>query len=137
MKRYIYWWALLGVIVAAVSGLPEPAQAGPMLKMAFIDVESPTAVKKLARMGLDIAAVRDRHDPQDPSKRIGYRVEAVVSRKDEKKLQRHGYNWRPAEVKKALKAQPGTQAESKTVYHSFDEPVTGMNPRVIPILTSI
>ena len=81
--------------------MSTPSLAGLMLKMVFIEVDTPMAVKQLARLGIDIAAVRKIPDPQDPSAPPRYRVDAVISKKDEKKLMRQGFTWRPAAEKKS------------------------------------
>ncbi len=136
LKTNFHMRILAGVIVA-MAGLCIPGQAlaGPLLKMAFIEVDSPVAVKKLARMGIDIAAVRKIEDPQYPAAPIRYRVEAVVSKKDEKKLRRQGIKWRQVAEKKALSGQARAQAAAATVYHSFDEPETGIRDRLTRIAT--
>jgi hypothetical protein len=97
----------------------------PMLKMVFIDAESPGAVQKLARMGIDIAAVRE--GPVVEDKRgipmQTYRVEAVVSARDKKKLSREGFGWTDAPGKGLVK-------KMYDVYHSFDEPGTGIQAQL-------
>jgi hypothetical protein len=120
-------------MAAASLGMSGSAQAGPLLKMAFIEVDSSAQVKKLAHMGIDIAAVRKIHDPQDPSAPVHYRVEAVVSKRDEKKLQHQGFKWHLTAEKKALKPERRAQAAAATVYHSFDEPGMGIRDRLAQI----
>ena len=116
---------LAGLLLA---GFSAPAQAGPMLKVAFIEIDSPLAVKKLARMGLDIAAVRQMGDPDRPQ----YRVEAVVSERDQKKLEREGFKWRLLAEQTALQAM-ARQAAADTVYHNFDDPQVGIKDRIMAI----
>ena len=128
-SRPIWSVAILAVVYL---GLTASAHAGPMLKMAFIEVDSSTAVKKLARLGIDIAAVHKIQDPQNPGAPLRYRVDAVISVRDETKLRRHGFNWRTAAEKKALKAAPQARVAA-TVYHSFDEPGTGIHDQLVRI----
>ena len=133
MRRNVPWPFLAGALIMAASiCMSTPSLAGPMLKMVFIEVESPLAVKQLARLGIDIAAVRKLTDPQDPSAPPRYRVDAVVSQKDEKKLMRQGFNWRPAEKRQAPSVKSQTQATAPA-YHSFDESGTGIRDRLVQI----
>ena len=104
-----------------------------MLKMVFIEVDSPQKVKKLARMGIDIAAVRKLEDAgKRELKAARYRVEAVVSSKDEKKLAREGLDWSIAvSRRRAMAAEAMRTAES--VYHSFEEPTLGIKDQLYQI----
>ncbi len=130
--KFLSWPLLCILTCGVIIGLAGTAMAGPMLKMAFIEVDSRAEVKKLARMGIDIAAVRQISDtPQR------YRVEAVVSTRDQKKLQREGFVWN-------LAAQPGTdnlmarsqtKAAAESVYHSFDEPDLGIQDQLVQMAT--
>lgn len=117
---------LAGNVPAAFSQSPEP-----MLKMVFIDAKSPGEIKKLARMAIDIAAVRKgpvMEDVRGISAQT-YRVEAVVSAYDEKKLSRLGFSWSDAPVERpAIKISGAYE-----VYHSFDEPVHGINAQLYEI----
>ncbi len=80
------WYGLfLAMIAVFVLGNAANVHADPMLKMVQIEVDSPGAVKKLASMGIDIAAVR-KSEPKDDLTMGSFRVEAVVSEYDQKKL---------------------------------------------------
>ncbi len=114
---------IAGTLLLTFSGT---ALADPMLKMAFIETDSPLTVKKLARMGMDIAAVRKIGEPGEP---VRYRVEVVVSERDQKKLQRAGVKWRLVQEPAAMRAMPG-QTAAESVYHSFDEPVNGIRDQL-------
>ncbi|MCP4691714.1 MAG: zinc carboxypeptidase, partial [Desulfobacterales bacterium] len=127
MKRNVLATLLLvGLLIGLAAGFPPDAYSrtsGPMLKMVFIQVDSPAKVRTLARMGLDIAAVRKpgalkRQGP-------GWRVEAVVSALDEKKLRNAGFKWTDAPRSAAARARHGD-----SVYHSFDEPVNGIRAQL-------
>ncbi|MHC4445913.1 MAG: M14 family metallopeptidase [Planctomycetota bacterium] len=104
------------------------AYSGPMLKMVKIEAQSPGAVKKLARMGIDIAAVR-----KGPVVKNGqgipmqtYHVEAVISARDEKQLGRENFSWTDVPGKGPVKKI----GEPYEVYHSFDEPKTGIKAQL-------
>jgi hypothetical protein len=122
--------AMISVIVLITSSVPAAFAQDPEpgLKMVFIDASSRAEVEKLARLGIDIAAVREGPVVEGPRgvPVQSYRVEAVVSTRDEKKLDRAGLHW--SEV-------PGRGPVKKTgqrynVYHSFDEPVTGIRAQL-------
>ena len=110
-------------VPAAFSQGPEP-----QLKMVAIDAGSPGEVQELARMGLDIAAVRK--GPVVEGERgvevQTYRVEAVVSALDEKDLGHEGFSWSDVPGKGPIK-KIGTPYK---VYHSFDEPITGIRAQL-------
>ncbi len=97
--------------------------SGSMLKMVFIQADSPAEVRKLVQMGIDIAAVRKPGTikGQEP----GYRVEAAVSAFDEMKLRKAGFTWTDAPRPLAARARQG-----ESVYHSFDEPVNGIRAKL-------
>jgi hypothetical protein len=129
MKKKGYF-LLLVVISLITLNVPVALAQGPepMLKMVSIDAGSPGQVKKLARMGLDIAAVRkgpavevERGIPVQT-----YRVEAVVSALDEKKLGREGFSWSDVPGKGPVKKI----GEPYEVYHSFDEPINGIRAQL-------
>lgn len=124
-----------GVVVAlGLSGQVVAGSAGGNLKPVFIEVESPAMVKKLARMGLDIAAVRQLKSGKDSTKLL-YRVEAVVSAQDEKKLEGAGLLWRSARGKApASRVMSSAAADTaETVYHSFDEADIGIKDRLYKV----
>lgn len=117
---------LAGNVPAAFSQSPEP-----MLKMVFIEAKSQSEVKKLARMAIDIAAIRKgpvMEDVRGVSAQT-YRVEAVVSAYDEKKLSRLGFSWSDAPVERQAMKISGAY----DVYHSFDEPVHGIKAQLYEI----
>jgi hypothetical protein len=104
------------------------SQGQGQLKMIIINDASPGQVKKLVAMGLDIAAVRQGPEKQGPRgvSLPTYRVELVVSAKEAQKLKQDGFKWSDV---------PGKGPTHKTgtpynVYHSFDEPVTGIKAEV-------
>ena len=92
---------LCSLIALSVINVPtaDSRSQKPMLKMVFIDVDSPGAVKKLARMGIDIAAVRnlDAAKVEKDSLTKQYRIEAVISALDETKLKKAGIKWTSAQ----------------------------------------
>jgi hypothetical protein len=121
---------LISLIIFSASSVPVAFSQSPepMLKMVSIDAGSAGAVKKLARMGIDIAAVRegpvvegDRGVPIQT-----YRVEAVVSSLDEKKLSYEGFSWTEVPGKGPVKKI----GEPYEVYHSFDEPINGIKDQL-------
>jgi hypothetical protein len=129
-RRFMRIWAT-GFIILTLCLLMAPValsqSPGPGLKVVFIDGLSVGEVQKLA-MGIDIAAVRkgpvvtgDRDVEYQT-----YRVEAVVSSRDVQKLDSTGFDWSDV---------PGKGPEKKTgqtyqVYHSFDEPITGIKAQL-------
>lgn len=96
-----------------------------MLKMVFIQANSSVEVKKLIKMGIDIAAVRKPGTVQ--GQEPGYRVEAVVSSLDERKIGKAGFNWKDAPP---LRASATRARQGESVYHSFDEPVYGIQAQL-------
>jgi hypothetical protein len=104
------------------------AHSGPMLKMVTIDAKSPGQVKKLARMGIDIAAVRKGPTVKGPRGVPGqsYRVEAVVSALDEKKLGQEKFSWADLPGKGPVKKI----GDPYDVYNSFDAPKTGIKAQL-------
>jgi hypothetical protein len=112
-----------GNVPVALSQAPEP-----QLKMVAIEDLPPGQVRKLARMGIDIAAVREGPVVEDkrgfPMKT--YRVEAVVSALDERQLGREGFSWSDVPGRGPVKKI----GEPYDVYHSFDEPITGIRAQL-------
>ncbi len=113
--------------ILSISNIPL-AHAGSMLKMVTIEAKSPGQVKKLARMGIDIAAVR-----KGPVVMIEqgipiqtYRVEAVVSARDQNQLVREKFSWSDLPGKGPVKKI----GEPYEVYHSFDEPLNGIRAQL-------
>lgn len=129
IQRVMY---LAGTVLALTLAGPAVAVgADGNLKPVFIEADSPAMVKKLARMGLDIAAVRQLQSGKD-AKQVIFRVEAVISSQDEKKLESAGVAWRPARPDKAaamMKSSPAAEA-AETIYHSFDEAGLGIKDRI-------
>ena len=104
------------------------AHSGPMLKMVAIEAKAPGQVKKLARMGLDISeAVKGPlvKGPRGVPMQT-YRVEAVVSARDEKKLAREGFSWSDVPGKGPVKKI----GEEYDVYKSFDAPKNGIKAQL-------
>ena len=114
-------------ILLSVSNVPA-AHSGPMLKMVSIDAKSPGQVRKLARMGIDISEVVKGPVVKGPRgvPMQTYRVEAVVSALDEKKLGREGFSWSDVPGKGPVKKI----GEPYEVYKSFDEPVNGIKAQL-------
>ena len=104
------------------------AHSEPMLKMVTIEAKSAGQVKKLARMGIDIAAVRKGPIVKGPRGVPGqsFRVEAVVSALDEKKLDQEKFRWSDLPGKGPVKKI----GEPYDVYKSFDEPKTGIKAQL-------
>lgn len=104
----------------------EPS--GQHLKLVAIEAVSPGQVTQLARMGLDIAAVYKGEAKEDkrgfPTQT--YRVEIVVSAADESKLGQEGFSWSDVPGKGPQKKI----GEPYEVYHSFDEPITGIRAQL-------
>ena len=123
-------FVLLVVISLITLNVPVALSQGPqpVLKLVSIDAESAGAVQKLARMGIDIAAVREGpvvEGPRGVSAQT-YRVEAVVSAHDEKQLGREGFSWADKPGKGPVKKI----GEPYEVYHSFDEPINGIRAQL-------
>ncbi len=129
-KRSLFLMLAIALIIFSASSVPVAFSQSPepMLKVVFIDAGSAGAVKKLARLGIDIAAVRkgpvverDRGVPIQT-----YRVEAVVSALDERKLGHEGFSWSQVPGK-----GPGKKVgQAYNVYHSFDEPINGIRAQL-------
>ncbi len=120
--------AVLVAGVVALSPAGSAAQSEPGLKMVTVDGLSPGQVRKLARMGLDIAAVRK--GPMTTGPRgvpfQSFTVEAVVSSRDKNKLAAEGFSW--ADVPgKGPAHKIGTPYQ---VYKSFDEPISGIRAQI-------
>lgn len=103
------------------------------LNMAIIQVDSADQLNKLTAMGLDIAAIRQGPDRVGARGISGssYRVEAVISNAEGEKLGLEGFSWQSV---------PGKGPTHKTgspydVYHSFDEPVTGIRAEIRQLAT--
>jgi hypothetical protein len=124
----------LSLPIFLIAGTMAPVFSQPMLKMVHIEAESKNAVKRLAGMGLDIAAVRKI--AVQPGEQAGldraYRVEAVISALDEIKLKKAGIAWSAAQQAVSSRAM-ATTAVGETVYHSFDEPDLGIRDRLLAI----
>ncbi len=96
MKKAVLFLLILACMLTIFSTRQVPlAHSGPMLKMVAIEAKSPGQVKKLARMGIDISEVVKGPLVEGPRgvPLQTYRVEAVVSALDEKKLGREGFSW--------------------------------------------
>jgi len=112
--------------------------SNPMLKMVFIDAKSPAEVKKLARMGIDIATVRKGPIAEDfrgiPAQT--YRVDAVVSARDVKKLGHEGFNWSDASIR-----THAVYGGVYSIFQGFDEikaqlyNTAAANPHIASLIT--
>ena len=127
---------LLVALFLAISaaGTATPVFSEPMLKMVNIDADSAGAVRRLAGMGLDIAAVRriGAEKGEEDSLDRRFRVEAVVSALDEIKLKKAGIKWSAAQQTSGLRDMTAMAAK-ETVYHSFDEPDLGIKDQLYTI----
>lgn len=120
----------LSIILTAEFSLAAVTQpSGPMLEMVFIQLGSQAGVATLARMGIDIAAVRKPGTVKGQGP--GFRVEAVVSAGDKKNLTEAGFTWTvpsPPSSSPALRTR--LARKSGSVYHSFDEPGLGIQAQL-------
>lgn len=95
------------------------------LKMVVIDNVSAAKLRELNAMGLDIAAAR-KIPGSGKTADLGmpnYRVELVISKRDESKLQKRGIKWRAITTQKSTSLS-NTEKKATTeesVYQSFDE----------------
>ncbi|MGD9224740.1 MAG: M14 family metallopeptidase, partial [Desulfobacteraceae bacterium] len=129
MKRGFVCMMLVGILIGSATWVAGDAWAGPKLKMAQIEVDSKAQVKKLARMGIDIAAVRPISDEGVSEGGPRYRVDVVLSPRDKKKLDRAGLDWQL--IDHSLSVSRSLEAEAAaSVYHSFDEPDTGIKAQL-------
>lgn len=130
MKRKVLRIFLAAALMLFFSGISAPAvlsgSSGPMLKMVFIEVDSPHYARKLAGMGFDIAGIREM---KDAAGKKSYRIEAVVSARDEIKLKKAGIKWQAAQKAMQLSQRTATMS----VYHSFDEPELGIKDRLYKV----
>lgn len=128
------WKVLFVVLTALITGIAAPAYSQPQLKMIQIQVDSEGAVRQLAGMGLDIAAVRKTGITTDEKEGLGraYRVEAVISSLDEVKLKKAGITWTAVEQTAGLREAAGKTA-AETIYHSFDESDLGIRDQLYAI----
>lgn len=119
-----YILLVTGLLSCFSQSVPAKASES-MLRMVFIQADSPAEVKKLSKMGIDIAAVRKPGSlkTQEP----GYRVEAVISSFDEIKLGKEGFHWTDIPPTSHSITR---QASGDTVYHSFDEPIQGIRTQL-------
>jgi hypothetical protein len=133
--RHLRFWAVLllaGALVLCFNSTSLAAGESSGLKMVFIETDSAAMVKKLAKMGMDIAAVREIEAPAGAGRL--YRVEAVIAAKDEMILERMGLSWRtPPTSEPMVMAQRLATAEAESVYHSFDEAGLGIRDRLYAI----
>jgi hypothetical protein len=104
----------------------QPPQ--PMLKMVTIEAGSSAEVKKLARMGVDITALRKGPVVEGPRgvPVQTYQVEGVVSALEEKKLDSQRFSWSEKPGRGPVKKI----GEPYDVYHSFDEPKNGIKDQL-------
>jgi len=118
---------VIAVIVSDASIVVAQSQ-GPMLKMVAIEAKSPGQVNKLARMGIDISEVVKGPVVEGPRgvPMQTYRVEAVVSALDEKKLAREGFSWSDVPGRGPVKKI----GEEYDVYKSFDAPKNGIKAQL-------
>ncbi|MCP3944856.1 MAG: zinc carboxypeptidase [Desulfobacteraceae bacterium] len=133
MKKIWYGFLFATMVMVFVGNSASAASSdssGPMLKMIQIEVDSPSDVKKLAGMGIDIASVK-KTDTKDDLSQTSIRVEAVVSKHDQKKLEKAGFKWNDL-INRAAKKQM-LRATTESVYHSFDEPTLGIKDQLYKI----
>ncbi len=133
MKRKMLFAVLVMISLAILSLSNAPLVTaqdppGQQLKLIIIEAKNAGELKKIGKMGLDIAAIRKGPDAEGPRGLSGptFTVEAVVSSKQAQKLGGDGFSW--SEVPgKGPTHKIGTPYD---VYHSFDEPVTGVKAQV-------
>ncbi|MGI9336626.1 MAG: M14 family zinc carboxypeptidase, partial [Gammaproteobacteria bacterium] len=119
VRRCLAGAALAGTLAFSTASADD-------LRMVIIDDASPAVVKKLARSGLDIAAVHQRESEQ-AELGVSYRIEAVASDVDMKKMDSLGVNYRQVARQVAAFARQSAGAEEDesdfgfSVYRSFDE----------------
>ena len=134
--RWLLTW-LTGILAvfATMAPLTPAAAAERMLEMTFIEVDDAAEVKKLAAMGIDIAAVRNLAKLKGKTATgKAFRVEAVVSAKDKKKLADRGFAWTAVTRQQTAKALGMTaQDAEETVYHSFDEETLGIRDQLTAV----
>jgi hypothetical protein len=129
MKKTLFVLVTLAFTLTIFSAANLPsAHSGPMLKMISIEAKAPGQVKKLARMGIDISEVVKGPLVKGPRgvPLQTYRVEAVVSARDEKKLSREGFSWSDVPGKGPVKKI----GEEYDVYKSFDAPKNGIKAQL-------
>lgn len=134
MKYFRHKVPLLLCMVSVIIGVGYGngmTASDPPLKMVNIQADSAAAVKALARMGIDIAAVRRGPLKEGPRgvKLPTYRVEAVISHLDEKKLKAYEWQWSDLRLKTARQKI----GQTYNVYHSFDEPRSGIKAQLYSI----
>ena len=124
------WVTGITILALSLILVPNVASQAPEsnLNMIALDNLSQGQVKKLARMGIDIAAVREGPvvEGKQGLPQKTYRVEAVVSKLDEKELGREGFSWSDVPGKGPVKKI----GEPYEVYHSFDEPINGIRAQL-------
>lgn len=115
------------LIIFSVSQVPL-AHSEPVLKMIAINANAPGQVNKLARMGIDISEVVKGPVVKGPQGGPiqTYRVEAVVSSLDLKKLKRERFSWSDVPGKGPVKKI----GEEYDVYKSFDAPRNGIKAQL-------
>ena len=130
MKKLLVALGLVIFIALSVSNAPvvQAELSVPALKMVTIEAKSPGQIKKLARMGIDIAAVRKGPVMEGPRgvPMQTYHVEAVVSASDEKALRGGGFSWSDIPGKGPVKKI----GEPYEVYKSFDAPKVGIKAQL-------
>ena len=125
-KQTIFQLMVTGVLILALSLVLVPNVAsqspGPALKFVTIEAQSGAEVRELARLGLDIAAIREGPVVEGPRgiPMQTYNVETVISSIDEAKLSQEGFSWSEVPGKGPVKKI----GEPYEVYHSFDEPIS-------------
>lgn len=129
MKKTAPFLLSFAVIILTVSVNRVPvAHSEPMLKMIAIEVNAPGQINKLARMGIDIAEVEKGpvvKGPQGGPVQT-YRVEAVASSLDLKKLEVEKFSWSDVPGKGPIKKI----GEEYDVYKSFDAPKNGIKAQL-------
>jgi len=131
-KQSIFQLLVTGCLILALSLALVPSVAsqspGPALKFVTIEAQSGAEVKELAKMGLDIAAIREGPVVEGPRgiPMQTYHVEAVISSIDAEKLSQSGFSWSDVPGQGPAKKI----GEPYQVYHSFDEPVYGIKDQL-------
>lgn len=129
MKKTLYILFTVAFTLVFFNAINLPlAYSEPMLKMVAIEANAPGQIKKLVRMGLDISEVIKGPVVEGPRgvPIQTYRVEAVVSALDEKKLGIEEFSWSDVPGRGPVKKI----GEEYDVYKSFDAPRNGIRAQL-------
>jgi len=130
MRQLLVVLGLVTIFVMAFNNpsIVEAESAVPKLRMVNIEAKLPAQIKKLVRLGIDIAAVRKGPIVEGPRgiSTQTFNVEAVISSVDEKALHEGGFSWSDIPGKGPVKKI----GEPYEVYKSFDAPKVGIKAQL-------